>query len=595
MLAATELVVWVALGVAIAAFLVGELLVRVRKRREAVGSLDTTWGQGTRTDRSFRRVDRWFQAGFDAGASAAVEADAPSDDPADDDQAGNDQTRNDQTRGDQTVDDQTVDDQTFADLELQGVYEWLDRTLTAIGAQTLYGWLRRPLLDPSAIAARRRRIDDLTAEPATRVALQRVLTASSDRDGWDAAIVLSDPGPPLWGPPWLYKTMAYAFLPTLALGFLGSNIFFLGAGFVLAAANPVLHYVVTQQTAGHLEGLRQVRATVGLARALREALPSAVREQVDAAGLEADLKTATKAITIKSSGQQAGVSPLGGIGKGIAEYVGAFMLTAVREYVHSRDGVHTHRAAITSVLRFVGEVDAALSLAHVRCSVDGLCEAEFDPQLHGVQATALVHPQLIDDGVANDVTLGPGSLLVTGSNMAGKSTFLRTVGVNLLLAQVMGLACAERFVHGRLRVIASMQAHDDLGGSVSLYQAEVIRIRTILREGAADPPCLVLLDEVFRGTNPTDRVAASAAVLIDLAGANVVIAATHDLALVELCSDGFDVGHFTERIDDETAEVVFDYALKPGVSRRTNALALLERLDYPASVVARARSLAGVS
>src|SRR5690606_3524484 len=129
---------------------------------------------------------------------------------------------------------------------------------------------------------------------------------------------------------------------------------------------------------------------------------------------------------------------------------------------------------------------------------------------------------------------------------------------------------------------------DDLAAGVSLYRAEVDRIHALLERAGGDH--LFVLDEAFRGTNPVERVAASAAVLRKLSSRDLVVAATHDRELCELLSDRFSLGFFTEELEGE--DVVFDYRLRPGVLERTNAIALLERAGFPADVIAEAQRLA---
>lgn len=544
---------WVAIGVAVAAYLVGDLISRVSKQRTAAAELPSTWGQQLRTDRSDRPFDRWYRK-------------VPREVPA----------------------SYELDDQTWADLEFDSILAWLDRTQTALGAQILYTWLRHPRLDRTAVARRIALADNCTANEAERVALQTELSRPGDRVGWDAAILVTDPGPMPWGPKWIYDALAYAFVAPALAGVLLQNIAFVAMGLMLAMLNPLLHYAATQQTAGHLEGLRALRRLISVAERLAAALPADARKHFE--HLSDDLEVARKAVKVKGDSGGSGGSPLAQAFTALIEYRRAFFLTEVRAYINTLAGVAEHRDALVRVLSFIGEVDAAISLAHLREHEQGWCEVGVTEDDASVVATGLVHPLLLEDGVPNDVTLGPRSLLITGSNMAGKSTFLRTIGANLVLAQTMGLACAQSFRCKKLRIVASMQAHDDLGGSVSLYQAEVLRIRTLLEQGQGDPPCLALLDEVFRGTNPSDRVAASGAVLLELAKRNVAVAATHDLALVDLTAERFDVAHFTERADEDG--VVFDYLLSPGISRRTNALSLLQRLGYPEHVVAHAEAIA---
>lgn len=540
---------WIVLAVAVVGYVGSGFIGRWLQRRKDLAAIADNWGQPLRSSRRYRSPDGWEQSLPDAAGR--------------------------------------VDDQTWADLELDRVYAWADRTLTAFGAQMLYVWLRRPrpVVGKDRLALARALGGD------DRAALQRVLAGVGDRDGWDAARVLHEPGPELVGPRWMYTVLAVSLIPLIATGVMTANVFLLGAGMMVALVNPGLHYVAARRTAGHLEGLQAIRRGVSAARALHAAMSEPTRQAVLATypELDADLDAVAKVIRVKTAGEgTSSLTAAGTMRDSTAEYGRAFLLSQVRAYLASVDGIAKHRDALHRVLGLVGTVDAAISLAHLLAHDDRLVAAE-DAEDGRLVADGLGHP-LIDEPVPNDVTLAQRSLLVTGSNMAGKSTFLRTVGLSVLLAQALGIACAQRLVCPPLRVLASMQAHDDLAASVSLYQAEVERVRVLLEQGAGDVRCLVLLDEVFRGTNPTDRVAASGAVLLALGETNLVLAATHDLALAELTRERFDVAHFTEHVDDDG--VVFDYKLHAGLSTTTNALALLERLGYPEAVVADAQRIA---
>jgi len=545
---------WIVLVVAAVGYFAFGWVGRWLQRRRDLAAIAQNWGQPLRTDRSYRNPAAWER-------SLPGVADR-------------------------------VDDQTWADLELDRVFEWADRTLTAFGAQMLYTWLRRPA---GAVARDRRQLAGVLGGQ-DRSALQRVLAGVGDRAGWDAARVLDEPGPELVGPRWMYTVLALVLMPLLVLGAVTANVFVLGAGLLVALTNPTLHYVAARQTAGHLEGLQAIRRAVSAARAMRAAMSDETRDAVLATypELDADLGAVARVITVKAAGE--GLTAAGTMTEAFVEYGRAFLLSQVRGYLASVEGIAKHRDALHRVLALVGTVDAAISLAHLLAHDERLVAVEDAEDVEDAEHARLVavglgHP-LIDEPVPNDLVLEQRSLLVTGSNMAGKSTFLRTVGLSVLLAQSLGVACAERLVCPPLRVLASMQAHDDLSASVSLYQAEVERVRVLLEQGSGERRCLVLLDEVFRGTNPTDRVAASGAVLLALGESNLVLAATHDLALAELTAERFDVAHFTEHVEDD--EVVFDYKLHAGLSQTTNALALLERLGYPEAVVADAQRIARV-
>jgi hypothetical protein len=206
-----------------------------------------------------------------------------------------------------------------------------------------------------------------------------------------------------------------------------------------------------------------------------------------------------------------------------------------------------------------------------------------------LEATRLGHPLLPPNAVVgNDARLeGPGSVLVvTGSNMAGKTTLLRALGVNVILAQAGGPVCASAMRWHRLRVRTSIHVRDALDEGVSLFLAELRRLKGIVDEaaaGATDAPVLALLDEVLHGTNSRDRRAATRAVLAHLhRDGAVTVITTHDLELADdpALAPATAHLHFREEYltDANGPHMHFDYVARPGKAVSTNAMALLKAL-----------------
>jgi hypothetical protein len=206
-----------------------------------------------------------------------------------------------------------------------------------------------------------------------------------------------------------------------------------------------------------------------------------------------------------------------------------------------------------------------------------------------LDARLLGHPLIpAQQRVSNDVALqGQGRmLLVTGSNMSGKSTFLRTIGVNVCLAQAGAPVCAERFEWGWVRLLCCIRVEDSIEAGLSHFYAEVKRLKLIL-ETARDrsaAPVFFLIDEIFRGTNNRERLIGSRAYIRDLASRNGFgLVTTHDLELAELERDILTLSnvHFQESI--ENGALSFDYVLRPGPCPTTNALRImaLEGLPVP--------------
>jgi DNA mismatch repair ATPase MutS len=203
-----------------------------------------------------------------------------------------------------------------------------------------------------------------------------------------------------------------------------------------------------------------------------------------------------------------------------------------------------------------------------------------------LHAEALGHPLLPPAScVPNDVELGPPGtfLLVTGSNMAGKTTLLRSIGTNAVLAQAGAPACARRLVLPPLRVHTSMRVSDSLEAGVSLFMAELLRLRGVVnaaREGGP-VPVLFLLDEMLHGTNTAERQVAARRILAHLLRCGAVGAvSTHDLELgdtAELRAAAHAV-HFREEVSNgkDGATMSFDYVLRAGPASSANALKLVE-------------------
>lgn len=240
--------------------------------------------------------------------------------------------------------------------------------------------------------------------------------------------------------------------------------------------------------------------------------------------------------------------------------------------------------------RVVGELELLASFATLQ-HVDP--SATFPTLLEpgtGLAASGLVHPLLPGETrVANDLTLnGPGhALLVTGSNMAGKSTLLRAVGLNVALALAGAPVCARALAVPCVRLRASMRIEDSLQRGASYFHAELARLRMVVADLDAGPPVLFLLDELLRGTNARARHLGARAVLLHLLDRGALgFVATHDVALSELEQERPDSVrnvHFTDVF--EQGEMRFDYTLREGVVKTSNALRLLAMagIDVPPS------------
>ncbi len=236
-------------------------------------------------------------------------------------------------------------------------------------------------------------------------------------------------------------------------------------------------------------------------------------------------------------------------------------------------------------LAALGEAEALAAFASLRFDHPEWTFPLVEAGRAELVARQLGHPLLASEAaVANDVTVGPVGtfLLVTGSNMSGKSTLLRALGTNLVLAQAGAPVAARELVLPPLRLATSIEVEDNLAAGASLFYAELTRLRSIVdasRTGE-DTPLFFILDEILRGTNSAERHLAVAKVLRFLLGQRAFGAvSTHDLALAEvpeIARAALKV-HFRETLEQtaDGARMSFDYRLRPGLATTTNALTLL--------------------
>ena len=249
-----------------------------------------------------------------------------------------------------------------------------------------------------------------------------------------------------------------------------------------------------------------------------------------------------------------------------------------------------HIEDVDALIRITGFLETAISVWAFRQSLEeGYCLPEFVEKME-IEMEEGYHP-LLEKPVKNSISAGRGVLL-TGSNASGKSTFLKTAALNAVLAQTIHTCTADRYRASLFHVYSSMALRDDLGGGESYYIVEIKALKRIL-DAAAKGQCPVLcfVDEVLRGTNTVERIAASTQILASLGASGILcFAATHDIVLTELLGDSFDNYQFEEEVRD--GDVVFNYRLLEGKATTRNAIRLLELMGYDEGIIRLANAQA---
>jgi hypothetical protein len=482
------------------------------------------------------------------------------------------------------------------DLDLFGkgsLFELLCTARTRIGVETLARWLLTPA-DPTTVEGRQEAVEEL--RPRVDLREDLAVVAEEAHTGVDAeSLAIWGEAPGLLRPG--ARTALWAF--TL-LGLLGGAALFtlllylanlvrlpqttvtlLRDLFLLTLlANGLYYHRLRRPVDTVVAAVEQAAHGLGL---LSQVLIRLERERFRCA-LLANLRTALDA---------AGEPPSRRIAK----------LKRLMEYLDSRDNVFVRVAeifllwtphvafaveawrrrsgpAVRRWLTATGEMEALCSLASHAFEHPADPFPQFTAQAPWLEAEAIGHP-LIDENrvVRNDVRMGGDLrlLVVSGSNMSGKSTFLRTLGVNVVLAQAGAPVRARRLVLSPLAVGASIRVADSLQGGVSRFYAEILRIRQTVDLTAGPLPVLFLVDEFLHGTNSHDRRIGAEALVRSLVKRGAMgLITTHDLALADIVdvlgTQAVNV-HFEDRI--EGGEIHFDYVMRPGIVRKSNAIELM--------------------
>lgn len=237
---------------------------------------------------------------------------------------------------------------------------------------------------------------------------------------------------------------------------------------------------------------------------------------------------------------------------------------------------------------YISILDNHYSIAMYQHTLTHYCYPKINHNINGLQMKSIIHPLLDEENaIANTIDIS-NHILLTGSNASGKSTFMKAVALNLILAQSIQTATAHSFIYQPGYVMTSMANADDVLSGDSYFLSELKSIRRLFNTHQCNK-IYCFIDEIFKGTNTTERIAASESVLsyLDNQKAYQVIAATHDVELSTLLENTYNNYHFNESIQENS--IFFDYKIKPGKANTRNAIELLRITQFPIDIYQRAQ------
>ncbi len=474
-----------------------------------------------------------------------------------------------------------ITDKTKDDLDLDDVFKFIDRTSSKIGQQYLYFKLRtvgsiKDLLQFDSL------VKIVEKNRHLRVESQMLLSKLSSNESYYLEELITGRQLKKLKHIWIVRILTVSAILIITLGVWAPILYLLMVP--VLALNMVFHYVNKGNVNYYLQGVGQLSKSLKIAEKL------AGFQEIKKHYQDFSFIKKIRAIQFKTE--------FIGFEKNINNeylffvwfFVEIIKATFNVEYLmfYSFIGsLEKEKKNIEKLFVFIGEIDAAISTASVKAGNYRFCTPEFVENKE-VSTKGVYHP-LIAHCIANDLTISNNSMLLTGSNMSGKTTFIRTMGINSILAQTLNFCFAEEYSAPFFRVYSSIRITDDVLKNTSYYLEEVVRIKELVTASENNQFNLFILDEIFKGTNTVERISGGKSILSFLNRKNhIVLVSTHDIELTELLEkEEYQLFHFSEQIGND--KLFFDHKLKKGRLKSRNAIKILELYKYPSEIILEAR------
>jgi DNA mismatch repair ATPase MutS len=477
---------------------------------------------------------------------------------------------------------QTISDKTCNDLDFQELFMFIDRTNSKVGQQFLYNRLRSIPTDSTEVSKYEKLIREFTNNPGFRVNIQSQLSKLNSNETYYITSLFQDTHlkPPKWF--FLVRLLSFASLLSLIAAFINATAFFVLLGIFIV--NLFIHYWNKKNLIQYLSSLPQLLKLTAIAQELSNIeLFKGINPQVSNSICTIN-KLKKRMLFFKLEAKLQG--DLEAIFWSILElFKILFLLEPLLLFGVLRQ-LDTKRKEMEELFTFVGQIDALISVASLRKGLNNFCVPTIISDHKELIGKDAYHP-LIMDCVENSIHVNSKSVLLTGSNMSGKTSFIRTIGTNVICGLTINTCFARKFSMPQVKIFSAIRISDDLINDRSYYFEEVLTIKQMIEMSKSGKPNLFLLDEIFKGTNTIERISAGKAVLSYLAkNNNIVFVSTHDIELADLLKDEYDLYHFSEKVDNKTVD--FDYKLKDGKLKNRNAIRILEINDYPEMIIREA-------
>ena len=481
---------------------------------------------------------------------------------------------------------QVVSDKTCNDLDFQEFFMFADRTTSRVGQQYFYNKLRTIDNTGDHFSVQEKLINEIDKNTDLRVELQYQLNKLGKSDAFYISSLFLDEH--IQPPKWFFLTRVMTFISLVTCILTAFNSLFFLVMIAVFLVNAGFHYWNKRNLFEYLSSVPQLLKLNGAAKELikHELFKTSFKE------LPGSVKTIDKVrnrmMFFKLEAKLDSDAEV--IFWAMLELFKILFLLEPLLLFGVLKQLDRKRKEIENVFSFVGYVDSLISIISLRKSLTTYCIPEFNTIDKAFGGQDIYHP-LLPYCIPNTIWTENKSVLLTGSNMSGKTTFIRSIGLNVIAALTLNTCFATQFKLPVLRTYSAIRISDDLMNDKSYYFQEVLTIKDMIDKSKEGNFNLFLLDEIFKGTNTIERISAGKSVLSALNNErNIVFVSTHDIELTDMLNEEFDLYHFSEQVDNQTVD--FDYKLKPGKLKNRNAIRILKLNGYPDSVISEAMEIA---
>lgn len=477
-----------------------------------------------------------------------------------------------------------LDKTTWNDLELDMVYLRLNHTKSYVGEQYLYHRLHDVNVDKNKLTALKEQIEFYKNNATKRRTIEKGLKGFGKLESsfYLPSFLMNSQN---WKIPY---TACYYILQLLLLAFVIASVFvkyefFLGI-ILIGAINLTVYTLAKMRYEEFLNAAGNLKQLLVFSRFIAESeYKTDLKISDEIVEICNDMKDVSKKLVRWQTRKNYSLS--GDIMAELADFLYGVTLLELSMFNRVMKAVNGRQEQIMKLYELVGEIDMGISVASFRESVCCYCNPNIGDTAE-FNVKSLVHP-LIENAVPNDFIL-KNRALISGANASGKSTFMKALAVNTILAQTIYTCTAGEFSMPKVYVISSMALRDDVVTGNSYYIREAKRIKEMLNRDDKNKKSLIVIDEILKGTNTHERIAASFAILDYLAGtSHYVLVATHDMELVNGMKERYESFYFESRINE--SDITFDYHINKGIGGKSNAIALLSVLGYPQEIVDSAK------